>query len=62
MNCQNIFCIYRQDGVCTLKEVSLNIMGMCDDCILIDPNAETLKAEKQKILDRHKTDYLRWDL
>ena len=53
MKCENYFCIYEENGFCTLKEISLNIMGACEDCIYPSINREYLQKKKQKLIDRY---------
>ena len=52
MQCENIFCIYFENDACILNEISLDIQGNCRDCIYIDLDDKTLKAEREKILKR----------
>ena len=40
MNCQNNFCIYWDNKKCILDEISLNICGQCEECVLIDIDEE----------------------
>ena len=52
MQCQNYLCIYESNGACTLKEISLNISGTCDDCVYPSFDAQYLKREKKKLLKK----------
>ena len=52
MKCENYFCIYESNGDCTLKEISLNIMGACEDCIYPSIDREYLEKEKQILLEK----------
>lgn len=45
MNCENNFCIYCDEGKCILQNISINNIGMCDECILINLNDEILKEK-----------------
>ncbi len=49
MKCENIFCIHQEDGECRVKEISVNIAGMCDESVDIIVDEETLKKLKEKI-------------
>lgn len=50
MKCENYFCIYQADGVCTLDEVNLDITGSCTECIYIELDDSVLTESKQKLL------------
>jgi len=52
MHCGNNFCVYWDNKKCILNEVSLDISGQCEDCILIDIEEDLLKQKRQEILDR----------
>ena len=52
MNCQNNFCIYWDNRKCILDEISLNICGQCEECVLIEIDEELLKKQRKIILDR----------
>lgn len=44
--CENEFCIYEENGKCTLDEITLNIDGSCNECIYINIDKQTLKMLK----------------
>lgn len=53
MKCDNLFCIYQNNGQCILKNIELDIEGRCKECIYPDIDEEKLqfiKNEKLKIL------------
>ena len=52
MECENFFCIYQEDGKCTLKKISVGIIGQCEDCMYVDIDYEHLKELKQKHLKK----------
>lgn len=52
MQCENIFCIYWNKDGCILREVSLDVMGCCQNCIYVDIKEETLQAEREKLLNQ----------
>lgn len=35
MRCDNYFCAYWREGHCILKEIALDIQGICQECIYI---------------------------
>lgn len=46
MNCENIYCIYQENGHCVLDQVSLDSMGQCVECIMVSlEDAELLRAK-----------------
>ena len=57
MECMNKFCIYQENKECTLESISLDIRGMCDDCIYTNIPEEILENEKEKILKRFDEEY-----
>jgi len=46
--CENIFCVYEQDGKCGLKQVELDIQGQCKECIYVNVDAQTLDMLKKQ--------------
>ena len=58
MNCENNYCIYSKDDSCILNSVSIDSLGMCDDCIIISLDEDFLKAEKTRQLNELEA---RWD-
>ena len=50
MKCENYLCIYELDGDCTLKEISLNITGTCEECIYPSINRGYLQMAKESLL------------
>ncbi len=55
MFCENIFCIYQEDGKCIFDETTIDIDGMCSECMLVEIDSELLerlKKEKREELDR----------
>ncbi len=47
MRCANNLCIYSEEGMCTLKNISVDGMGMCINCTLINIEDEELKNLKK---------------
>ena len=50
MTCQNIFCIYQRNNECILEEISLDIIGICDNCIYVDIDTKMLNELKENQL------------
>ncbi|MBE6799539.1 MAG: hypothetical protein E7525_07215 [Ruminococcaceae bacterium] len=47
MNCENYMCIYQKNGECVLKEISIDVSGMCQDCIYPNVDEGLLKTLKE---------------
>lgn len=58
MNCENEYCIYNLESKCLLEKISVNSLGMCDDCIMISLDEDFLAAEKQRQLSEIES---RWN-
>ena len=56
MNCENLFCIYWEDGRCTLRYISLAISGSCTDCICVSLPEELLAQQRAELLARLDAD------
>lgn len=52
MNCENVFCIYKNKGKCILDNISLDISGSCNECIYVNIEEKILKIEKTHILEK----------
>ncbi|MFI3202094.1 MAG: hypothetical protein R3Y54_11355 [Eubacteriales bacterium] len=50
MICGNNLCMYEKDNHCILKEISLNEIGLCSECIQINLNENDLSKIKEKML------------
>lgn len=50
MNCENYFCIYNFKNKCIVENISINIYGMCGDCIYPDIDKQILEDAKLKLL------------
>jgi hypothetical protein len=48
MRCKNKYCIYNRDFTCILEEISINSLGMCDDCIIVKLNEDFIEAGKEQ--------------
>ena len=36
MECLNNFCIYQKEDKCMLGRISINTLGMCESCIVVN--------------------------
>lgn len=48
MKCENCFCIYEDNGECILKNIELDILGQCKECIYV-------RLEKKQLLELKTT-------
>ena len=60
MNCENKFCIYYENHVCTLETIDINTFGCCDSCIYIDLDESVLKDARRKIREKYEIIYEHW--
>ena len=60
LKCENEYCLYSNECECLFEKVSINELGMCDDCIILSLDKEFLQKEKERQLSeiesRHKKD------
>jgi len=52
MRCENEFCIYNKGNNCRFERVTINTLGMCEDCIIITLEKDFLEAEKEMQLKK----------
>jgi len=52
LNCANDYCLYNKEFKCTLEEVNIDSMGICDDCILVNIDNDVLATEKVRQLSK----------
>ena len=50
MRCENIFCVYQKNDECILKEIELDVLGQCRQCIYINLPQTILEEQKNKTL------------
>ena len=60
MECENVFCAYYLDGICTLKEISLDAQGHCLECLYIRLTARQLEKARKTTLRHYEKEYDRW--
>ena len=58
MNCEYEYCIYNSENECVFEEVTINNLGMCDDCIIISLDKDFLDMKKKQQLQDIKN---RWN-
>ncbi len=47
MNCINKFCVYCDGKKCRLEEISIGMLGICEEFILVDVEDNILSAKKR---------------
>ena len=52
MQCENEYCIYHKSGKCRLNNVTINSVGICDDCIIVSLDEDFLRVEKERQLQQ----------
>ena len=52
MQCDNLFCVYWKDRQCMLREIKLDIMGCCENCIYVNVDEKTLQTARNDFLKR----------
>ena len=52
LKCENRFCVYWKEDLCTLDEIELNILGMCESCIYIDIDDDVLNELRTDQLNK----------
>lgn len=57
MTCENLFCIYWKENGCTLEKTSLDIQGICQDCIYPTLDEALLEKERQNTLSRYEGEF-----
>lgn len=51
MKCGVVYCVYNRDCVCLIKEIELNELGMCQECIIVSIPEQELNTLKEKQLE-----------
>ena len=54
MNCENTLCIYQSDGMCTVKRIGIDRLGMCTECIYPEIDKAILEQSKQNLLEKYE--------
>ena len=58
MRCEVSYCIYNKNFNCIVKEIEINSVGMCSECIVISLDKNFLEKEKVKQLQEIE---VQWD-
>ena len=53
MNRENKFCIYWHADKCLLKNISLNDLGICRECISLEIPEAVMEEARQKLLRQY---------
>lgn len=61
MHCENRFCVYWGEGGCSLPQVTLDDMGRCENCILVELDAAMLARARREVLERFAQDEAMWE-
>ena len=56
MQCENTFCIYWENEQCILREISLDILGCCKNCIYVNIDDNILQAARKTLLSQEMND------
>jgi hypothetical protein len=48
MNCENEYCIYNNDLMCCVENISIDSIGICNACIMVSFEKEFLDKQKEK--------------
>ena len=57
MRCENLFCIYWKENGCTLEKISLDIQGICQDCVYATLDEALLEKERKNALLRYEGEF-----
>lgn len=48
MQCKNFLCIYQKAGQCRAESISMNVFGMCGNCVIVDVQDENWDELKEQ--------------
>lgn len=54
MRCENYYCVYWCNNNCTLTEISLDIQGNCQECILVDIDQSTIQKAREQFIAKYE--------
>ncbi len=60
-SCENHFCIYWKEDQCTLKSISLDTQGTCQDCIYVTLEPTLLEYARQQMQKQLEEIYQNWN-
>lgn len=52
MNCDNLLCIYQSNERCILKNISIDSLGICTECIQVNLEDKQLEKAKRDLLTK----------
>ena len=55
-NVKIVFCVYQNNGKYSLEKISIDISGMCKECIYVSMDKKLLLEEKLKLLKKYEKD------
>lgn len=61
MLCDNQFCFYWSDNLCTLSDISLDDRGCCQDCLTLSLTDRQLQKAREKTLRLLDRQYDHWE-
>ena len=60
VTCENHFCVYWREDICTLKKISLDALGACRDCVTVEVPKDLLAQKRQELLSELREREARW--
>lgn len=54
MNCDNFFCIYQSKGKCKAKNIRIDSLGMCTECVYPNICKELVEQAKYDLLKNYE--------
>ena len=55
MKCEMDYCIYNQNSKCRFTEVEINMLGMCETCIMVSlPQSDLAKYKREQLQNTTK--------
>lgn len=51
MECEFSYCIYNSANKCLLNNIKINVVGMCEECIIVSIDEKILDKQKQNQLE-----------
>ena len=54
MLCENYLCRYWDNDKCILENVSLDVLGVCKDCIYVKVDRDTIDVLRKRELEEEK--------
>ena len=52
MNCTNKFCVYCDGKKCQLEEISIGMLGICEEFIFVNIEDEILNSKKKAMIEQ----------